>query len=39
VKPRDFFGLAVRIFGLWLFCRSLPYVSSFIDAKLYLSSE
>ena len=36
---RDWFGLAVRIFGLWLVCRSLPYLSSFVDVKLYPSSD
>src|SRR4051794_19888002 len=39
MKARDLFGLGVRLLGVWLICRCSPYVSSFIDIKLYPANE
>jgi hypothetical protein len=39
MRIRDLFGLGVRLFGVWLICRGATYLSSFVDLKLYPSSE
>lgn len=37
--PRAVFGLAVRVFGLFLIYRALPFVAAFIDGKLFPTTE
>jgi hypothetical protein len=39
MRIRDLFGLGVRLFGVWLICRGATYLATFVDLKLYPSSE
>ena len=39
MKARDYFGLGVRLFGVWLICRAVQYIASFTDMKLYPASD
>lgn len=39
MKPRDYFALGVRLFGIWLICRGATSVASFIDVRLYPYTE
>lgn len=39
MKHRDLFALGVRLFGIWLICRGVTGVASFVDGKLYPASE
>lgn len=36
---KDLFALGVRLFGIWLITRGTPYLSGFIDGKLYPATE
>jgi hypothetical protein len=36
---KDLFALGVRLFGVWLIVRVLTNLESFVDLKLYPSSE